>query len=263
MVYMEYHVPAANVAAICVTFAVVTILPIVNLLYFKVKKGAKISSFFIGGLTFTVFALLLEQIWHTVILALTGSQLTDHIFLYAVYGGLSAGLFEETGRYLAMRFWVGRNRELSAENALMYGAGHGGFESWLVVGMAYLSNLIMVALIHSGGLDAMIAPLDEASAASVLVMAEQLCTLPAWQFLLASLERIGAIFLQMILSYIIYLSIKEKKAAWVILAIGLHALVDAGMVLLANVIPLAVVEVLILVVDAAVGYLLYRKHTTL
>ena len=46
--------------------------------------------------------------------------------LYAVYGGLMAALFEETGRYSAMRFLV---KPMDFPNAFMYGAGHGGVEA--------------------------------------------------------------------------------------------------------------------------------------
>lgn len=259
---MSYQVPAANVAAICVTLAVVLGLPLINLLYLKIKKGAKLSSFFIGAVTFVVFALVLEQIWHTVIRALTGTLLTDHILLYAIYGGLSAGLFEETGRYLAMKFCMDKKGRLDGTNALMYGAGHGGIEAWLLIGLAYISNLAMVILINSGGLEEILATLDETSAAVTLTSVEQLCTLPAWQFLLAAVERIGAVYLHIVLSYMVYLAIRNSRKSWFLLAIGLHALVDASMVLLAKFIPIFVVELLILAVVGGVGFVLYRNRLT-
>lgn len=257
---MNYQVPAASVAAICVTLAVVMGLPLINLFYLKIKKGAKLSGFFIGAVTFVVFALVLEQIWHTVIRALTGSLLIDNILLYAIYGGLSAGLFEETGRYLAMKFCMDKKGRLDGTNALMYGAGHGGIEAWLVVGLAYISNLAMVILINSGSLEAILASLDETSSAATLTMVEQLCTLPAWQFLLAAVERIGAVYLQIVLSYMVYLAIRNGRKLWFFFAIGLHALVDAGMVLLAQVIPLIVVELLILAVVGVVGFVLHQNR---
>lgn len=257
---MNYQVPAVSVAAICVTLAVVLGLPLVNLFYLKRKKGAKVSDFFIGAVTFVVFALLLEQIWHTVIRALTGSLLTDNILLYAIYGGLSAGLFEETGRYLAMKFCMEKKGRLNAGSALMYGAGHGGIEAWLVVGLAYISNIAMVILINSGSMDTILASLDEASSAATLTAVEQLCTLPAWQFLLAAVERIGAIYLHIVLSYMVYLAIRNSRKSWFLLAVGLHALVDAGLVLLSQNIPLVVVELLILAVVGGVGFVLHRTY---
>lgn len=256
---MNYHVPAANVAAIWITFLTVLALPVAVLLYLKRKKGARVSCFFIGGLTFTVFALLLERIWHFCIGSLAGSALTDNLLLYAVYGGISAGLFEETGRFVAMKFWMKKKDWLDGSNALMYGAGHGGFEAWLLIGTTYLSNLIMIGMINSGALEGVLAPLDETAAAATLAVVEQICTLPATTFFMAVLERVGAVFLHIVLSYMVYLAVSNRKALWFVLAVILHAVVDAGMVLLTNYIPLLVVELLIIGIVAVVAFLLYKR----
>lgn len=256
---MNYHVPAANVAAIWITFVIVLALPVAILLYLKLKKGAKVSCFFIGGLTFTVFALLLERIWHFFIGSLAGSALTDNLLLYAIYGGISAGLFEETGRFVAMKFWMKKKNWLDGNNALMYGAGHGGFEVWLLIGTTYLSNLIMIGMINSGALEGILAPLDETAAAATLATVEQICTLPATTFYIAILERVGAVSLHIVLSYMVYLAISNRKAVWFVLAIILHAIVDAGIVLLANYIPLFILELLIIAIVAVVAFLLYKK----
>ena len=256
---MNYHVPAANVAAIWITFLTVLALPVAVLLYLKRKKGARVSCFFIGGLTFTVFALLLERIWHFCIGSLAGSALTDNLLLYAVYGGISAGLFEETRRFVAMKFWMKKKDWLDGSNALMYGAGHGGFEAWLLIGTTYLSNLIMIGMINSGALEGVLAPLDETAAAATLAVVEQICTLPATTFFMAVLERVGAVFLHIVLSYMVYLAVSNGKALWFVLAVILHAVVDAGMVLLTNYIPLLVVELLIIGIVAVVAFLLYKR----
>lgn len=57
------------------------------------EDESRISSFFIGAATFIVFALILEQILHIVVIKATGTALTGNIWLYALYGGLAAGIF--------------------------------------------------------------------------------------------------------------------------------------------------------------------------
>ena len=64
-----------------------------------------------------------------------------NIWLYALYGGLMAGLFEETGRYLAFSFALKKYRAKNV-NALMYGAGHGGFEAIVIVGLTMINNIV-------------------------------------------------------------------------------------------------------------------------
>lgn len=52
-----------------------------------------------------LFAMVLEQIVHSIVLGSpAGIVIRNHLWLYALYGSLMAGLFEETGRFLAMRY---------------------------------------------------------------------------------------------------------------------------------------------------------------
>ena len=65
--------------------------------------------------------MLLEQLMHSLVLLKMGpvsKALSENLWLYALYGGLAAGLFEETGRYLTMRFlmkgkWTRENAPVS------------------------------------------------------------------------------------------------------------------------------------------------------
>src|SRR5699024_2003169 len=97
-------VPAGNVAGMIVSLLVAFGLPIGLYLYLKHKKYARTSSFVTGMLVFILFALVLETAVHSLVFSLAGTALTGNLFLYAVYAALMAAAFEETGRYLAMRF---------------------------------------------------------------------------------------------------------------------------------------------------------------
>lgn len=62
------------------------------------------AGIFIGCGIFVGFAMILEQICHAIVLTVTGDVIRDNIWLYAIYGGLAAALFEECGRWIAMKF---------------------------------------------------------------------------------------------------------------------------------------------------------------
>ena len=120
-------VSVGSVVGMMFSLAVAFGIPIGLFIYLWRKKKATFFSFATGLLIFLVFALLLESIVHSIVFRATGTLITGNLFLYALYGALMAAVFEETGRYLGMKF-IMRNH-LTKENALMYGVGHGGIEA--------------------------------------------------------------------------------------------------------------------------------------
>ena len=81
------------------------VLAIGLFVWFKGKKKADILPFFVGCGVMLVFAFILESIVHQIVLLRlpVGETIRGNIWLYALYGGLMAGLFEETGRFVAFR----------------------------------------------------------------------------------------------------------------------------------------------------------------
>ena len=115
-------VSGASLGGMIFSLILSIVLPIVLFILVKIKLKANLTSFVIGCATFIIFALMLEPILHSVVLTATGTLLTDNIILYGLYGGLAAALFEETGRLVAMKFFM--KDSLNKPNALMYGIGH-------------------------------------------------------------------------------------------------------------------------------------------
>lgn len=255
---MSEQVSLTSMMGMVFTLAVVFILPIAACIVVKVKCKAKISSMIVGAGTFILAAMVLEQILHTVVLGLAGEELTKNILLYAIYGGLAAGIFEETGRYLAMKFCM--KGTLDKENALMYGVGHGGMEAILLIGPTYISNLMMSYMINQGTNNGVLSQMDTATKEAMLQGLSQLWELPSNTFYLAGVERLCAFVLQIALSYLVYLSVKEGKKGNFLLAIGLHMAVDTGTVLLAAVLPVVAVEVILIVVVAIITLFTYKKY---
>lgn len=228
-------------------------LPITLMVLVKKKLHAGMSALGIGALTFFVFALTLEQILHSIMLNAAGDVLNGNIWLYALYAGLAAALFEETGRFVAMKFWM--KKTLSKENALMYGVGHGGIEAVLIVGMTYISNLITVFMINSGQIAEQFAAIEEGPGKELALQSiSVLWTTPGYQFFFAGVERVSAIVLQICLSYLVYRAVKSGEKKFFFAALGIHFLVDAGTVLLSNTVPLVVLEIVLLAVVLALAF---------
>lgn len=254
------NVSTASIIAIVVTLAISVGLPIALCIIVWRKTRARISSFFIGAATFVIFALILEQLLHTVVLSVSGTVIKENIWLYALYGGLAAGVFEETGRYLAMKLCMKKN--LDRQNAIMYGVGHGGIEAVLLMGMTYVSNLVVAMMINSGQIAAILSMSGVNDATYELAMTQlmTLSTTRPLMFYLGGLERVCAIIFHISASYLVYLAVKEKKLPWYLLAVLLHFLMDALAVVTAAYLPALAVELLLLLFSGVLGGAVWRMY---
>ncbi len=239
-------------------------LPIVLLILVKIKLKASLTSFIIGCATFIVFALVLEPILHSVVLTATGTLLTDNIILYGLYGGLAAALFEETGRLIAMKFFM--KESLNKQNTIMYGIGHGGIEAILLVGLTYISNLLSAFMINSGALQASMELVDAELQQTTFEQIKVLWELPAWQFYMAGVERLIAITLQIALSVLVYKAVSLKSRPYWFIAFGIHFAVDFLTVVVTGLgAPIWIVEVLLLIAVVFVAryaYKLYKEEVS-
>ena len=226
-------------------------VPIALFIAGRVKLKARISSFFIGAGTYLLFAMLLEQQLHVLVIQFCGLNAQSRPWLYYVYAALAAAVFEETGRLIAMKFWM--KKWLDFPNALMYGIGHGGVEAILLGGLSGISNLVSMLMINSGAMQNTLAALPAESANQTVSQLSALWTTPAPLFFVSGIERISAIILHIGLSLLIYRAVKAGKcrtaAFTAVLAYGIHFIVDffavAGPVLLPIYVMLAALVLII------------------
>ena len=143
-----------------------------------------------------------------------------------------AGLFEETGRFVTMKFLLKKEQQ-NDHNALMYGIGHGGIEMTFILVIGMVNQLLYSVMINTGQTESLLAPLD-ASSKEVLQQAfESLVNTPPYMFLLSPVERLAAIIAQISLSVLVWIAVtRAGKKFWYVLAILLHLLLDAVAVIL-------------------------------
>ncbi len=249
-------VSAASMAGMIFSLLVSVGLPVILAVMIRKKLGAQMKSLFVGAGIFVCFAMVLEQILHTLVFSAAGTALTSNVFLYALYGGLAAALFEEAGRYIAMRFFM--KNALDRDNALMYGVGHGGIEAILLMGMASVNNLLISAMINNGGISEVMSQMDAETARTTYEQLTALWQSPSYMFYMGGLERLSALALQIGLSLFMFRAVKEGRKGFLLLAFGTHFLVDFLTVIAAGTLSTAVLEILLLIASAAVlGYALW------
>ena len=218
-------------------------LPFAVMVFLK-KRGGSWLDFFVGAGIFFLFALVLESAMHNVVLFATplGTILQGNIWLYGLYGGLAAGIFEETGRLAAFRVILKKHR--TRVTALGYGIGHGGCEAALLLSVTYISNIVLLSMANSGELLTM-AQSGGALPQEVLDAVAQLMEISAVTFLWAGFERISAMALHMALSVLVFASETQPgKRALFFTAVLMHAAVDFCAVVSNAFFPIIVTELL-------------------
>ena len=102
---MENNLMVAQATMIAMALAGIftVVLPLGLGIFFWGKTGGRWRFFFLGCVIFPVFAMMLEQQAHRLLLGgLLGPVLQGNLWLYALYAGLMAGIFEECGRLLQL-----------------------------------------------------------------------------------------------------------------------------------------------------------------
>lgn len=257
------QVSTLSIFCMAVSAVCSVLIPVGLLIFFRKKLGASVVPFFVGCLTFFVAVMVLESILHRLVLTSSlGAVIQGNTWLYALYGGLAAGVFEETGRLIAMKFL--KKKHNTPRTSLMYGAGHGGIEVLLILGVGMVQNLFMAQAINSGTIDQLTAPLEGTALATINAQIQALMATPAPYFLVAIVERLSAVVLHIGLSVLVWQAAVKPDKLWLYLAaIGLHTLADALAVILQGVgAPIWAIECAIALFALAVAYLAgktYRK----
>lgn len=244
-----------SIAFMAVSCLVSFALPVALLLWLRFVKKADLLPFFIGCAVMLLFALILESGVHRLVLgSAVGERIQGSTWLYALYGGFMAGLFEETGRFVAFKTVLRKKRDKDV-NALMYGAGHGGFEAVVLVGLAMINNIVFSVLINLGQTELLTGSLSGELLTQIETAINQLITTPSYQFLLSGVERIIAVALHLSLSVLVWFAAKTRGKAYLYpVAIVLHMLVDGLVVVFSGFgLPTPALEGILLVMTALVA----------
>jgi uncharacterized membrane protein YhfC len=219
--------------------------------YFVCRKrmALPLRNIAIGTVVFVLFVGVLEALMHYYFLKLnplTAAWFGGHPWGYAVYGAGAAALYEETGRYLAMRFFVKPAGDPGT--AVSYGLGHGGAEA-IVISLAQISGLIMAVLLYLGKLDAVMA--HKLSPDALAKIHQSFAHLTFGMALVGGIERVCALLIQIALSLLVWRAVSKKQIGWYFLALAVHFSIDFPAALTQRgVIPIFATEAYVWVIGA-------------
>lgn len=257
-------VPVSSLIMMAVNAVLGIAVPVCLSVYLVRKHHARLSTILIGAGTFILFALVLESIMHQLVLkGPHGASILDNTLRYAIYGGLAAGVFEETGRFLSMKFLM-KKEPSTPLPGVAYGIGHGGVEMLIIFGITMINNLVISALINSGQTDVIFSKVPDEAVEQLRSQLDQLQTIGVGTLIIGIWERFSALVLHLGLSMMVWVAVR-KGGKWLWLfpaAIALHAIVDAGAVLLqksAGMVPLELIVTSEAIAVAAIGYMLSKK----
>lgn len=204
-----------NIIAYGFALLISLIMPILISIFLIVRSKTYFKPIIVGVITFLIFqvftriyiiqVILPTQVWYILFTY-------QYPVLYAFLLSLTAGLFEEIGRYIMMKFIL---KKMELKHALAFGIGHGGIEAMLFVGLA----LIMV----------------------------NPATIDTQNLMMSGLERLSAMIFHCGFSVLVYQMVFKGKKYHLILSITLHTLVNfISVILMMNGVNLWILEGLLL-----------------
>lgn len=180
-------------------------LPLALFVYACFKK--RYMAFILGALAFVGSQIL----FRIPLLQFLGNHSTEFIMLrvtqpilFAIVVGLSAGIVEELARFICIRFFMSKR---NWQSGFLFGAGHGGIEAVLFVGIPALTLFVSQTMLIE----------NEA-------------------YFIGGIERFFAMILHIGLSIIVLKAVAQKRFIGVWLAIAIHGFTDA----LVGILPLYV-----------------------
>lgn len=221
-----------NTALLSINYALMIFIPIVVAIFIRRRTGAPWRLFFIGAVTFIASQVL--HIPFNAIVQRSGLLSTDttvwsSLIIYALFLGLSAGVFEETARYLTYRFWAKDARSWS--RGLMLGAGHGGSEAILVGALAAVNFVaLLVTVNNETAMNAL--PADQRSLVTSALA--QIMDAPTGTLLLGAVERLFAITAHLAMSLLVLQVFLRRNIVWLFASIGFHTLLNMVAVIAAS-----------------------------
>jgi uncharacterized membrane protein YhfC len=180
------------------------------------------ATFILSQVGHIPFNLAVGQVVNPIVLAWPQ---TGQMIFAAIFGGLSAGLFEELSRYAMFRWWLKDAR--SWRTGVLAGAGHGGAEAILIGVMFFFGFIQMIALQNPATMAAL-------PAEQVEIVKTQLAAYwatPWYLSVFGALERGLTIPIQIGFAVIVLQAFIRKQGFWVWLAVLYHAVIDAAAVL--------------------------------
>ena len=258
----------SSIPSLIITIILMVALPVAFFLYWrrKHKKQTNISYLIAGALGFIVSARMLELGVHYFCIIADNPVsrfINGSTAVYVLYGIIMAGVFEECGRHIVLKYIMKKNR--TRENAVLYGIGHGGIEILAILLPTMITYLVIAVLFSQGDVEHALSSLKitEENAAAALPAIQAAAAFDYAMMAMNVIERLLTMLLHIGLTVIVYYGVINAKKIYLPMAVLLHMLMDTLPALYQRgVVPLWSVEIWATVWAAVIVFIagkLYRK----
>ena len=258
----------STIPSLIITVILMIAIPVIFFIYWrkKQKQQTKIGYLIAGAVGFIVSARVLELGVHLSCIVADNPVsrfINGNTVAFVLYGIIMAGVFEECGRYIVLKYIMKKNR--TPENAVMYGIGHGGIEILAVILPTMITYLAVAVMFSSGNVENALSTLNitEQTADAALPSVQAAATFDYAMMAMNVMERLFAMLLHIGLTVIVYYGVCNAKKACLPAAILLHMLMDTFPALYQrSVVPLWAVEIWVALWAAVIVFIavkLYRK----
>ena len=220
-----------SIPSLIVTVILMIAIPVCFFIYWrrKHKEQTKISWLIAGAAGFIISARVLELGVHYFCIIADNAVsrfINGNTAAFVLYGLIMAGVFEECGRHIVLKYIMKKNR--ARENAVLYGIGHGGIEVLAVLLPAMINYLAIAMLFSRGDTENALHTLNitEETAAAALPSVQAAAAFDYGMMAMNVIERLFAMLLHIGLTVIVYYGVVNARKACLPLAILLHMLMD-------------------------------------
>ena len=221
----------SSVPALAVTVVLMLAIPVGFFIYWYKKHKARVNILYLilGAAGFIISARMLELGVHYLCIVMDNPVsrfINGHTAAYVLYGTVMAGVFEECGRHIVLKYVLKKDR--TRENAVLYGIGHGGIEILSVLLPSMALYLVIAVLFSSGDAGEALSALKitEETAAAALPSVQAAAAFDYSQMAMNVIERVFALFAHIGLTVVVFYGVKNGKKAFLPLAILLHMAMD-------------------------------------
>jgi uncharacterized membrane protein YhfC len=219
-----FSIPPLNLAVQLAGVGLMIVGPFVAAFVLTRRLRAGWRIFWLGALVFVVSQLVLRLPLVGALQAAIAPQLAGSPALSFALGAglaLTAALFETGGRWVGYRFLLRRDPK-TWDTGVMFGLGHGGIESALLIGG--LAIVQLAALLTTT--EAQLAAMPVAQADALRTLAAGVAAGPAWLGLSGAYERVMAVVFHVAMSVLVLQTFARGEARWTWYALALHTVMD-------------------------------------
>jgi uncharacterized membrane protein YhfC len=203
------------------------ILPITVFIFLQKKYKRLFKSFLLGALAFFISQIVIRIpilnnllpnfFWYNIFQV-------KYPYLYWIFLGLTAGIFEEVFRLFFIKTCMKRNHHFI--DSISFGMGHGAIEAMIITGLSNLNLLIYSIMINNGTLYLNSLNLPQATLDTIFY---QCTNLKGFDVIFGGIERIIAMGIHIGLTVIIFEGIIKKKTfKYLIFAVLIHTAIDSS-----------------------------------